>query len=48
MVKKCTFLIDICFFAPGFEYFVENLGCMYIVVAEAKKFAVIDYFIAFF
>ena len=32
----------------GFEYLIENSGCMYIVVAKAKKFAVIDYFIAFF
>ena len=35
-------------FAPGFECFVENSGCMYIVVSETKKLAVVDYFIAFF
>ena len=33
---------------PGFECFVEKYGCMYDIVAEAKKFTVIDYFIAFF
>ena len=29
-------------------FFSENYRCMYIVLAEAKKLAVIDYFIAFF
>ena len=37
--------IDIWFFVPGFEGFVENTGCMYIAVSEAKKLAVIDYFL---
>ena len=46
--KFWIFFIGIWFFAPGFEYFVENYGCMYIVVAEAKNLAVVDYFIAFF
>ena len=32
----------------GFECFVEDSGCMYIVVVEAKNLAVVDYFIAFF
>ena len=40
--------INIWFFAPGFECFVKNSGCMYIFVAEAKKLSVIAYFIDFF
>ena len=46
--KVCICFIDIYFFAPGFECFSENYGCMHVVISEAKKFTVIDYFIAFF
>ena len=46
--KVCIFFINICFFAPGFECFVENSGCMYIVVVKAKKLDVIDDLISFF
>ena len=35
-------------FARGIECFPEKYACMYVVVAEMKKFTVIDYFIAFF
>ena len=45
--KVCISFIDICVFAPGFECFVEKYGCIYIVVAEAKKLAVINYLISF-
>ena len=31
--KFCICFIDICFFAPGFECFVENSGCMYSAVS---------------
>ena len=41
--KVSICFIDIFFFAPGFECFVEKSGCMYIVVAEGKNLAVIDY-----
>ena len=44
----CICFIDICFFAPGFECFVEKSGCIYIVVAEEKKLAVIGYLINIF
>ena len=46
--KVCICLINIWFFAPGFECFVEKSGCMYVVAAEVKKLVVIDYLIAFF
>ena len=46
--KVCICFIDICFFAPGFECFVENSGCMYIFVAESKKLTVVDSLISFF
>ena len=46
--KVCICFINIWFFTTGFECFVENSGCTYIVVAEAKKLDVIDYFIALF
>ena len=46
--KFAYFLSISVFFAPGFECFVENSGCMYILVAEAKKLAVIDYLISLF
>ena len=48
MRQGLNFFINIWFFAPGFECFVENSGCMYFVVAEAKKLTVIDYFVTFF
>ena len=35
-------------FAPTFECFTENSGCVYVVVLEAKKFTDVDYFVAFF
>ena len=31
-----------------FQCFIENYGCMHIIVAEAKKLTIIDYFVAFF
>ena len=46
--KGCICFIDISFFAPGFECFAEKSGCMHVVVAEAKKLTVADYFIALF
>ena len=46
--KVCICFIDIWFLTPSFEFFVEKSGCIYIVVAEAKNLAVIDYLIAFF
>ena len=46
--KVCIYFINIWFFAPGFECLVEKFGCVYIVVAEAKKLIVVDYLIAFF
>ena len=48
MGKFCICFIDIYFFAPGFECFSEKYGCMHVVISEAKKFTVINYFIAFF
>ena len=46
--KVCICFINVCFFATGFEFFVENSGYMYIFVAEANNLAVVYYFIAFF
>ena len=46
--KVCIRFINIYFFAPGFECFSEKSGCMHVVIADEKKFTVIDYFIEFF
>ena len=46
--KICICFINVWFFVPGFEYFVEKYGCVYIFVADVKKLDVIDYFIALF
>ena len=46
--KVCIRFINIYFFAPGFECFAEKSGCMHVVIADEKKFTVIDYFIEFF
>ena len=43
----CVCFINIWFFAPGFECFTGKSGFMHIVVAEAKKLTVVDYFIVF-
>ena len=46
---KCFMcFIDICFFAPVFESFIENSRYMYIVVSKAKKLTVIDHLIKIF
>ena len=34
------------FFSPGSEYFIENFGCMWISVEEAKKLTAVYYFIS--
>ena len=46
--KVCICFINVYFFAPGFDFFTEKYTCIHVVIAEAKNFTVVDYFIAFF